>query len=88
MLKKISVALIAASLIAGPALAQGTAAGTNTGPAAQTDTAKPALAKVKKTKQHSSKMTKKHVSQIKHVKRHVAKRSAKPASTTGSAVAR
>ena len=89
MFKNLSAALIAASLIAGPALAQGNAP--TTAPATTTPAKivkHDATAKVKKSKRHVSHAVKhrKHIAHVKHVKKikhvrvhgkHVAKHTAK-----------
>jgi len=76
MLKKISAALIVASLFAVPAMAAGNAAKTERAPAAQSQTLKPSVANAnakaaKKTTKHAKKTTKKHTSALK-TKKHVA----------------
>lgn len=76
MMKKISAAVIAASLFAVPAMAANTAAKTEQAPAAQSQTLKPSVANanakdVKKTTKHSKKSAKKHTSAITS-KKHVA----------------
>jgi len=76
MLKKMSAALIVASLFAVPAMAASTAAKTDQAPAAQSQTLKPSVANanakdVKKTTKHSKKSTKKHTSALK-TKKHIA----------------
>jgi hypothetical protein len=88
MLRKLAVALVAASLIGGPALAQGTSNAPATGNSASTTTDLAAKVKVKK---HVAKkgMTKKHVAKThvankqvanKHVaKKHLAKKHVKHA---------
>lgn len=76
MFNKLTAAIIAVSLIAGPALAQGTSTvpASTSQPAAKADTAKPSTkASVKhvgKTTKHVGKMLKqgKHVAHVKHVK--------------------
>jgi predicted membrane-bound mannosyltransferase len=81
MMRKFAAALIAASLIAGPVLAQGTSQGTPTTasqPAVKADVKKAAtkkhVHKITKSKMHAAKAVKhvkhaKHVKHIKHVKR-------------------
>jgi len=68
MLKTISAAVLAASLIAGPALAQGANTETQAGANANTSTmAKPAAKTAHKTTKHVTKHTKhakKHVKQV------------------------
>ena len=80
MFNKLAAAVIAVSLIAGPALAQGNAAvpASTSQPAAKADTAKIAsktttkmsVTHVKKTHKHAGKIAKhrKHFAHVKHVK--------------------
>jgi hypothetical protein len=75
MFRTLAAAVIAASLIAGPALAQtpastGNAPVTTSQPAAKADAVKPAVKLVKKTRHHTVKMVK-HVKHVKHHFKHV-----------------
>jgi hypothetical protein len=75
MLRKLAAAVIAASLIAGPAMAQGTNQGTvqttTKMPAATSQPAVKADVKVKTTEMRVTK-TKKHVAMIQHHRKHFA----------------
>ena len=80
MFNKLAAAVIAASLIAGPALAQGTATAPASQPAVKADviksTSEVSVVHVKKTYRHMAKVKHvrhfvhaKHVKAVKHVKR-------------------
>jgi len=71
MLKKFAAAVIAASLIAGPVLAQGTLQTTTKTPATTSQTAVKADVKVKKSELIVTK-TKKHVAMHRHHRKHFA----------------
>jgi len=72
MFRTLAAAVVAASLIAGPALAQtpastGNAPVTTSQPAAKADAVKPAVKLVKKTKHHTVRIVK-HVKHVKHAR--------------------
>ena len=72
MFRTLAAAVVAASLIAGPALAQtpastGPAPVTTSQPAAKTDAAKPGVKMVKKTRHHTVRIVK-HVKHVKHAR--------------------
>ena len=72
MFRILAAAVVAASLIAGPALAQapastGNALVSTSQPAAKADAAKPSVKLVKKTRHHTVKMVK-HVKHVKHAR--------------------
>jgi len=75
MLKTISAALLAASLIAGPVLAQGASTNTQAGANANTGTmAKPAAKTAHKATKHVKHATKHVTKHTKHMKKHVTKK--------------
>jgi hypothetical protein len=72
MFKTLAAAVVAASLIAGPALAQtpastGPAPVTTSQPAAKADAVKPGVKMVKNTRHHTVKIVK-HVTHVKHAR--------------------
>jgi len=70
MFNKLAAAVIAVSLIAGPALAQGTSQSPSNAPATTSQPAAKADVKVKKTEMKVTK-TKKHVATVVHHRKHV-----------------
>jgi hypothetical protein len=69
MFRTLAAAVVAASLIAGPVLAQGPSSApvTTSQPAAKADAVKPAVQLVKKTRHHTVR-TVKHVTHVKHAR--------------------